>query len=57
VQPTSIAMGHTSLMRQANSMNTRLSPGRITVLDRAGLEAAARNCYAADQEAYDGTLV
>ena len=35
----------------------RYHRGEITVLDRAGLEAAACSCYAADQEAYDGTLV
>jgi CRP-like cAMP-binding protein len=30
--------------------------GNITVLDRAGLEAAACGCYAADRVAYDGML-
>jgi len=35
----------------------RYHRGEITVLDRAGLEAAACSCYAADREAYDGTLV
>ena len=30
--------------------------GDLTVLDRAGLEAAACGCYAADRQAYDGLL-
>lgn len=30
--------------------------GDLTVLDRAGLEAAACGCYAADRRAYDGLL-
>ena len=30
--------------------------GDITVLDRAGLEAAACGCYAADRDAYDRML-
>lgn len=34
----------------------RYRRGAITVLDRAGLEAAACSCYAADRRAYDATL-
>ena len=34
----------------------RYHRGDITVLDRAGLEAAACSCYAADRRAYDATL-
>ena len=30
--------------------------GDLTVIDRAGLEAAACGCYAADRQAYDGLL-
>ena len=30
--------------------------GELTVLDRAGLEAAACGCYACDQQAYDAWL-
>jgi Mn-dependent DtxR family transcriptional regulator len=30
--------------------------GDLTVLDRAGLEAAACGCYAADRQAYDNLL-
>jgi hypothetical protein len=32
------------------------SRGDITVLDRAGLEAAACSCYAADRQVYRGTI-
>jgi CRP-like cAMP-binding protein len=35
----------------------RYRRGEITVLDRAGLEAAACSCYGADRLAYDGMLV
>jgi len=34
----------------------RYRRGNITVLDRAGLEAAACSCYAADRRAYDATV-
>lgn len=34
----------------------RYRRGNITVLDRAGLEAAACSCYAADRRAYNGTV-
>jgi CRP-like cAMP-binding protein len=34
----------------------RYHRGDITVLDRAGLEAAACSCYAADRHAYDTTV-
>lgn len=34
----------------------RYHRGEVTVLDRAGLEAAACSCYAADREAYDRLL-
>ena len=34
----------------------RYRRGDITVRDRAGLEAAACSCYAADRRAYDGTV-
>jgi len=34
----------------------RYHRGDITVLDRAGLEAAACSCYAADRRAYDATV-
>lgn len=34
----------------------RYHRGAITVLDRAGLEAAACSCYAADRRAYDATF-
>jgi CRP-like cAMP-binding protein len=35
----------------------RYHRGEITVLDRAGLEAAACSCYGADRQAYEGMLV
>jgi CRP-like cAMP-binding protein len=34
----------------------RYHRGHVTVLDRAGLEAAACSCYAADRDIYDATV-
>jgi CRP-like cAMP-binding protein len=42
--------GAASTLRRQGLINYRR--GRITVLDRAGLEAAACSCYAADRRAY-----
>jgi CRP-like cAMP-binding protein len=46
--------------RAANSLHRRklisYSRGDITILDRAGLEAAACSCYAADQASYARTM-
>lgn len=48
------------ITRAANDMRQlgliRYHRGEITVLDRAGLEAAACSCYAADREVYDRLL-
>lgn len=48
------------ITRAANDMRQlgliRYHRGEITVLDRAGLEAAACSCYAADRDVYDRLL-
>lgn len=46
--------------RAASSLRKRkliqYSRGKLTILDRRGLEAAACGCYAADKQRYDRVL-